>query len=173
MFSIDYNINYEDKLVRAFGLKFMKYFGCDFIEHPNDKKIDLISVNSEYFGVELELGGWYGNYWENDYYPFKSNLEFPTVNMQLRKIKYWFEKINNALVPNNEINFYIRTNRQLTQAIVIGPKVIKNKENIIFCRFKAGNSPKAEDWMCFRREDVLTYDLKDGNWILQKNNKNV
>ena len=173
MFNVDYNINYEDELVRAFGLKFMKYFGCDFIEHPNDKEIDIISTNSEYFGVELELGGWYGDYWENNYYPFISNLGFATVNMQIRKQKYWFDKINNKFVPNYKVNFYIRTNRELTQAIVIGPKVIKNKENIIFHSFKVGNSPKIEDWMCFRRENVLTYDLKDGNWILQKNNKNV
>jgi len=160
----------DDILVKTFVKEWLyKMTGCVFIFHPNEKSIDLIGANdSTYtnFGVEVERGSHIGDFWSNDYYPYLSKLGFMTVNTPIRKAKYWYDKQDNIYIPNNGKHLFIRTNYDFTQVIIVGPTSIKNK--VIWTRFKAKNEDDVEDWLSFRREDTLTYNLIDGEWILDK-----
>jgi len=94
--------NYDDSKVREFGIKFTKdAFNLLFESHPNCKAIDLIDPNDYSFGVELERGGWLGNFWENDY-SFVSGMAIRTINVPIRKLKYWYNTVYNKRVPNND-----------------------------------------------------------------------
>jgi hypothetical protein len=68
---------------------------------------------------------------------------------------------------------FIRTNKDFTQAIVIKPTTIKNKNKILWTEFQPNNSNEVEKWMSFRQEHVDTYNLVKGKWKLQRaKNKN-
>jgi hypothetical protein len=103
--------NYDDSEVREFGVKFTKdVFNLLFESHPNCKAIDLINPDDYSYGVELEKGGWTGNFWDNDY-SLISGLESRTINIPIRKLKYWYTVINDELIPNEHENLFIRTNK--------------------------------------------------------------
>ncbi len=160
---------FDDTPVREFGIKFSKEnFGYVFISHPNKTAIDLISPDDPNFGAEMEGGGWEGDFWSNQKYSLISNIGTETINIPIRKTKYWYDKINEIYVPNKKKNLFIRTNKDFTQAIVIKPTTIKNREKILWTAFQPNNSDEVEKWMSFKKKDVQTYDLKNGKWVLQK-----
>jgi hypothetical protein len=63
---------------------------------------------------------------------------------------------------------FIRTNKDFTQAIVIKPTTIKNRDKILWTEFQPNNSTEVEKWMSFRQEHVDTYDLVNGKWKKQR-----
>ena len=160
--------NYDDSEVREFGVKFTKdVFNLLFESHPNCKAIDLINPDDYSYGVELEKGGWAGNFWDSDY-SLISGLELRTINIPIRKLKYWYTVINDKLIPNEHENLFIRTNKDFTQVILIRPHTIKDKTKIQFTEFKPKNSNEIEKWMSFEEKNVETYNLIDYIWELQK-----
>lgn len=163
-----FNGSYDDTEVREFSKKFLKeVFNLDLKDHPNSKAIDLIDENDNSFGVELEKGGWMGNLWEHKY-SFMSGQEFRTINIPYRKLKYWYTNFNNNLEPNTHNNWFIRTNKNFTQVILIKPNTIKDPNKIIFTNFKPNNSDEIEKFMSFKMEHVETYNLKKNKWTKQR-----
>ena len=161
--------NTNDAPVRKFGIQFTKErFGYVFEEHPNRFAIDLINPNDEKNGCEMEAGSWTGDLWDNDGYNNLSNVGEPTINIPIRKLKYWYDKTDDGVKPNKLNNLFIRTNRDFTQAIVIRPKTIRDKNKILWTEFKPSNSDEVEQWMSFRREHVETYNLKKGKWVQER-----
>jgi hypothetical protein len=162
--------SYDDDLVTGFVIKFMKKnFNCEFILNPNRKgAFDLINkYNDPRLGfIEVELGYWKGNYWENDYYSYLSGIGERTVNAGMRKGKNFFTLVDNKLIPNEYPHWFIRTN--CSQVIIVNSETIKDPEKVIFTSFKVSNNPEIEDWMSFRQKDVLTYDPINDGWELQK-----
>jgi len=163
-----FNGNYNDTEVREFGKMFLKkVFNLDLIDHPNNKAIDLIDKNNNRFGVELEKGGWSGDLWEHKY-SLMSGQEYRTINIPYRKLKYWYTNFNNNLEPNNHENWFIRTNKDFTQVILIKPNTIKDPNKIIFTEFTPNNSEIFEKFMSFKMEYVETYNLKKNKWTKQR-----
>lgn len=161
--------NFDDTLVREFGIKFTKeQFGLLFENHPNKTAIDLINPEDYNNGVEMEGGGWEGDFWTNEKYTKISKLDFGTINIPIRKTKYWYDKINEVFLPNKKKNMFIRTNKDFTQAIVIKPTTIKNRDKILWTEFQPNNSTEVEKWMSFRQEHVDTYNLVNGKWKKQR-----
>jgi hypothetical protein len=160
--------NYDDTEVRNFAIQFIKnVFDLNFESHKNLRGIDLINIEDRSFGIELERGGWKGDLWVNNY-SLMSGLNFRTINIPIRKIKYWYDKKNNIYLPNRNKHWFIRTNRDFTQVIVIKPRTIKNNDKILFTEFKPNNSDEVEKWMSFKQKDVLTYTLRKEKWTQQK-----
>jgi hypothetical protein len=62
----------------------------------------------------------------------------------------------------------MRTNKDFSQIIVIRPETIKNPKKLIRTKFQPKNSNEVEKWLSFRREDVETYNLVKGKYILDK-----
>jgi hypothetical protein len=118
----------------------------------------------------LERGGWTGNFWDSDY-SLISGLELRTINIPIRKLKYWYNIVNDEITPNEYEHLFIRTNKDFTQVILIRPNTIKNETKILFTEFKPKNSNEIEKWMSFEEKNVETYDLIDNIWQLQKKNK--
>lgn len=159
---------YDDTEVREFAKKFLKeVFNLNFESHKNLRGIDLINVEDKDFGVELERGGWIGDFWSNEY-SLISGLGFRTVNIPIRKTKYWYTKKEDTLVPNKNKHWFVRTNKDFTQVILIKPTTIKHKDKILFTEFKPNNSDEIEKWMSFRQEHVKTYNFKKEKWRLQR-----
>lgn len=176
-------IAYDDSYVKEQMIIILKkLFGWDLYINPDEFGVDLLSVDGT-FGVELEHGGWDYDFWLDEYYPYKSKeLNYPHVNMPERKDKwykptYWvnlepdknkkpiFKRKDNPTYKNN---IYVRTNRQLTQMIIIRPETVfgeKYEKKMIYTH----NSGKYEPFKCFQRSDVETIDLVNGNWIENKN----
>lgn len=160
--------NYDDSEVREFAKKFVKdVFSLSFESHKNLRGIDLVNVEDKEFGIELEKGGWHGDFWENDY-SLISGMEFRTVNIPIRKMKYWYDKKEGVYVPNKNKHWFIRTNKMFTQVIVIKPATIRNSMKLIFTEFKPNNSDEIGKWMSFKKEHVHTYNLKKDKWTLQR-----
>jgi hypothetical protein len=175
--------------------KFYPQFGIELIENPNEKGIDLLAVNG-LFGVEVEQGNWYGDFWASPFSKCKArNLKFPTINFSTRKYRYWYSGVidfkeeqtvakileREALgiyTPNNEQNIYVRGNKDRTQMIVIKHDTIKDKDKRILLEYSVGNNFYldenkkkifiSEPWFCFRREHVQTWNLIDGIYQLEK-----
>jgi hypothetical protein len=159
---------YDDTEVRLFAIEFIKeVFDLNFKSHKNLRGIDLVNEDDEKFGIELERGGWKGDLWTNEY-SLMSGIGFRTVNIPIRKTKYWFDKKNDLYLPNRNKHWFVRTNRDFTQVVVIKPRSIKNMNKILFTEFKPNNSDEIEKWMSFRKEHVLTYNLKNEKWKLQR-----
>jgi hypothetical protein len=159
---------YDDTEVRVFTKQFLKeVFNLNFESHKNLRGIDLVNVEDKEFGIELERGGWKGDLWNNGY-SLMSGTEFRTVNIPIRKTKYWFDKKNDIYLPHRKKNWFIRTNRDFTQVILIKPRTIRDMNKIMFTEFKPNNSNEMEKWMSFRQEHVLTYNLKNEKWRQQR-----
>ena len=163
--------SFDDTLVRnAVILFFKQNFNIELISNTEDKKIDLLELNDPNFGVEVEHGKWSGDFWKNDNYSLISGLNFRTINIPARKEKYWLEyykrykkEVHN---PSFMKNIFVRTNKDFTQYIVIRSEVIRNKEKLHRTSFQPNNSNEIENWLSFRKEDVETYNLIEGKFIL-------
>lgn len=60
----------------------------------------------------------------------------------------------------------MRTNKDFTQIVVIRSEVVKDSKKLVRTKFQPKNSNEVENWLSFRREDVETYDLIDGEYVL-------
>jgi hypothetical protein len=163
----------DDTLVREFVIKLYKEFFNINLEPTPPKKnlIDLIGVDDSNFRVEVEHGQWSGDFWNSLKYCNKSNLEFPTVNIPIRKEKHWKESYTHyrKMVDNSnsyKINEFVRTNIDFTQFILIKPDTIIDTTKKIYTEFFSNYGK--ENWMSFKREDVLTYNLINGEWVLEE-----
>jgi hypothetical protein len=164
--------NFDDILVREQVIKFYKNIFEIQLEqtNPNSKLIDLTGFTDYHFGVEVERGGWKGNYWDIDSYCMISGLGFPTINIPRRKEKYWKKVYTfyNKEYVNKEYdkNQFVRTNKDFTQFILITPDVINDNTKKIITKFTPKNSDELEEFMSFRKEDVKTYNLIDDKFVL-------
>ncbi len=164
--------NYDDELVRKEVIKFYKKnFNINLGQtNPDSKLIDLTGYTDTYFGVEVERGGWNGNFWENKNYCLISGCEHPTINIPIRKEKYWkpeyffFRKL--IVNESYDKNQFVRTNKDFTQFILIEPQVILDSRKKIITEFIPKNSNEVEKFMSFRKEDVKTYNLIKNKFVL-------
>lgn len=168
------NENYDDTEVRKHVIKFSReYLGLSMKQNPKQRKIDLIGrKKNPDVGVEVERGGWNGDFWETPSYCNMTDLGFSTLNIPIRKEKYWKQEIMwfGKLKENNswDKNIFVRTNHEFTQVMVIRPETITNPEKLFRTTFQANNCDEPEDWMSFKREDVETYNLVNGKYILEQ-----
>ena len=157
--------NYDDKVSRNFTQNIFKELFNWILIDGKYKQIDLIKENNELVGVEVEHGHWEGDFWEDDDYSLISGLDFKTVNIPMRKEKYWLDDVNGNPNPSALLNVFFRTNDDFTQFIIIRPEVIRDPKKAIRTRFKPNNSDEEEDWLSFRREHVETYYIINGDII--------
>lgn len=164
--------SFDDSAVRKAVIDFFKkQFNLILVETPPEKKIiDLISEDDNLLGIEVEHGKWKNNFWENDSYSLISGQDFRTINIPIRKEKYWQEhyvrygkEIHN---PSYKKNLFVRSNIDFTQFIIIRPETIRDVNKVIRTKFQPNNSHELEDWLSFRKEHVETYNLIDGLYIL-------
>ena len=62
----------------------------------------------------------------------------------------------------------MRTNKDFTQVIVVRSNTVRDKSKMVRTRFQPKNSNEVENWLSFRREDVETYTLIDGTFVLEQ-----
>jgi hypothetical protein len=167
------NTNFNDKPIRDAVIEFFKsHFKIILNETPPERKlIDLTGSTMTDLGVEVEHGKWEGNFWENDSYSLISKQEFRTINIPIRKEKYWMDeyKFYNKIVVNesSKKNIFVRSNKDFTQFIIIKPETIRDEKKLIRTQFQPNNSNEVENWLSFREEDVETYNLVDNKFILK------
>ena len=162
------SINYDDNASRSFIKNIFEHkFGMK-LKDGTFKKIDLVVEDNELVGVEVEHGHWEGDFWKNDQYSWLSKLEFRTVNIPIRKQPYWEDVVGDKPNPSAAYNIFVRTNDDFTQFILIRPETIRNPEKMIKTRFLANNNDVEEDWLSFKKEDVETYNIVNGEFILQQ-----
>ena len=165
--------SYNDEPIRLAVIDlYKKFFDIELIQTPPEKRlIDLVMKDNPLYGYEVEHGKWKGNFWENNNYSLISGLEFRTINIPLRKEKYWLEQYTrrNKLYdnPSYDKNTFVRSNKDFTQFIIIEQDVVRNEEKLIRTKFQPNNSDEVENWLSFRKEHVKTYDLIEGQLILQ------
>ncbi len=170
------NANYDDTAVRKKIIKFSKeYMGLKLKQNPKQRKIDLLGVKDPDLGVEVEHGHWKGDFWETPTYCDLPDLGFSTINIPIRKEKYWQEYITwYGKLKHNvswKKNIFARTNDDFSQIIVIRPEVITDPDKLHRTRFQPNNNDEEEDWMSFKREDVETYNLINEKYILEENGR--
>jgi len=143
------------------------------INYENDgKDIDLLSVDDDLIGVEVERGGFVHDFWTDNYYELVSKMGYPTVNIPDRKEKHWleyhdiFESGVKTYNPRYNKNIFVRTNFFFTQFIVIRPEIIVDKTKCVKTRVKVRNNIKEEGWLTFKKDYVETYNLIDGKLYL-------
>jgi hypothetical protein len=164
---------FNDTLIRNAVIDFFRQrFKIELKHNDVHNRIDLVGVNNPDLGVEVEHGKWSGNLWDNDFYSFISEQEFRTANIPARKEKYWLDEYTyyNKLRSNPSAtkNIFVRSNVDFTQFILIRPETIRDGNKLHRTRFKPRNSNEVEDWLSFKREDVETYDLKNGRYYKQR-----
>lgn len=169
--------SFDDTLVRNAVIEFFKKrVNLKLKSNEVEKKIDLLSVDDPLLGVEVEHGKWNGNFWDVDSYSLElTGLNYRTINIPSRKEKYW-KDVNlyygkEVVNPSSKKNIFVRTNKDFTQFIVIIPETIRDSKKLIRTSFQPNNSNEVEDWLSFRNENVETYDLLNGEYILQKTQK--
>lgn len=164
---------YNDVLIRDAVIEFFQQrFKIKLKHNDLHNKIDLVGINNPTLGVEVEHGKWSGNFWDNDVYSLISEQSFRTINIPARKEKYWKDRFlyYNKMVENESAtkNIFVRSNIDFTQFIVVRPETVRNSKKLVRTQFKPSNSNEVEDWLSFRREDVETYDLKNGRYYKQR-----
>jgi hypothetical protein len=158
----------DDSLVKNFVINMMKdTFNINVHINPEHNKIDLLCDDDPDFGIEVEHGKWENNFWENDTYSLISKQGFRTINIPIRKHKYWLDEHKGKLNPRAEKNMFVRTNKNFTQFILIRPETVRDNKKLLITSFVPSNTNLLEDWMSFRREHVETYDLVDGKFVLK------
>lgn len=167
------NVNYDDTAVRKKIIEFFNImWDVELIEHPKQRKIDLLGVDDPELGVEVENGHWKGDFWTTPSYCDISAQGFSTLNIPIRKEKYWKERFmwygKMKENPSWKKNIFVRTNDDFTQVMIIRPEVITDPTKLIYTTFQANNCDELEDWMSFKREDVEVYNLTEGKYILDE-----
>ncbi len=163
--------SYDDTEVRNKVIEFGKdVLGLRLKHHPKQRKIDLIGIDDPELGIEVERGGWNDDFWQTPSYCDISGLEFSTINIPIRKEKFWkeynmwFGKLKYNVSWKK--NIFVRTNKKFTQIIVIRPDVITDTTKVHYTTFQANNCDEIENWLSFKKEDVETYNLINGKYIL-------
>lgn len=170
-------VSFKDQLVRDAVIKIVKKaFGWDVVNNKNGYGIDLVFVNNLLVGIEVERAGNKGDYWKvvgtN-----KGKFPFETLNMPQRKEKYFklrsncvskkgYPYVHNE--PGYEENIFIRTNTDFTQFCLVRSKTIRDPKKCFreFWETYTVTTGEIEEWLCFKREDVETYNLINDEWIL-------
>lgn len=165
--------SYDDTPVRNFIINFcLEQWGLKLKSNDELYKIDLLCTDDLFLGVEVEHGKWKDNFWQDDSYSLISGQKFRTINIPARKEKYWLENYNyrKKLIsnPSHNKNIFMRTNKDFSQVIVIRPETIKNPKKLVRTKFQPKNSDEIENWLSFRYEDVETYNLVEGKYILEQ-----
>lgn len=159
---------YDDSASRNSAIKFLKeVYDLNMVSTPPSKKlIDLVCEDDDTWGAEVEQSKkWEGNYWDaqNNGRNNLSGLGFKTINCPWwRKSKYWDKDKHTGWNKN----LYVRCNMDFTCFIVVKPEVILDPEKChisFFKTFQIGTG-EVEEWRCFKREDVETWNLIDGIW---------
>jgi hypothetical protein len=167
--------SYDDSYVRGESESIWLFaFGDELINNPDGYGIDKLFLKDPTRGVELEHGGWDNDdYWSDPKFSRKSGeLDYPTLNMPLRKLKFWEKDMLPKLlrsgdwvkrpnILNHRDTIFMRANQSLTQFILVRPDAILNKRYVIkdiYC----SNSDKIEPFCCFKREDTETYNIVGG-----------
>lgn len=169
--------SFNDGPARTAVIQFFKNnFNTSLDETPHNLRvIDLTGSTETLLGVEIEGGGWKGNFWDNPTYCLLSGHDFKTINIPIRKAKYWMEKYvrrNKEIInPSFDKNIFVRTNKDFTQMIVIRPETIRDEKKLVNSKFQPNNSDEIEDWMSFKREHVETYNLINNLWVLDKSHE--
>lgn len=163
--SIKTTPNYDDKISREFTKNIFYELYKWTLKDGKYKQIDLTKEDDELVGVEVEHGHWKGDFWKCDEYSLISGLSFRTINIPIRKEKYWLNIVNGKENPSSKFNIFFRTNDDFSQFIIIRPEVIRDQSKVIRSRFKPNNNDEEEDWMSFRKEDVETYNIINGEII--------
>ena len=166
--------NYDDTIVREKIISFFKdMWDIDLIPHPKQRKIDLLGVDDPELGVEVEHGHWKGDFWKTPSYCDISGQDFPTLNMPIRKEKYWKEYImwygKLKHNPSWKKNIFVRTNDDFSQIMVVRPEVLSDPDKTLKTTFQANNCNELEDWISFKRENVEVYNLINEKYILEEN----
>jgi hypothetical protein len=156
--------------------KLYEHFGWELME-GDFCGIDMKFVNDPDKGLELEHGGWNtDDFWTDPYCDlFFDELGYSSVNLPYRKFKYptedklWRKDKNGKWeqFPNlakKEETLFVRTNKKLNNYIVIPASLILEGKFVIKERY-VQNSGKIEKFMCFKREDVLSYKEIDGKIV--------
>ena len=169
-------VSYNDTPIKRAVIKFYKdKFNIDLKINPKQKKIDLILVSDPTYGFECERGGWEKDYWAHYDSINKGGLLFRTVQFQNRKEKYFYPTMEiltdwgNLFThrePNYLKNTFIRSNDDFTQMIIVQSETVRTKSHRSWWKTKSISTGGIEEWLCFRREDVETYNLVNGEWIL-------
>lgn len=175
--STNEEVNYKDKKLRETAIPILnEVFGYELISNSNRYGIDLLHTNRK-GGVELEWGQWKGHYLNQTNENFnKYTLPFPTFNIPFRKEKYFREishlisKNNNPYVyqePDYMFNSFARFNSDFTQFWYLDAEMFLKEGALIRGRWKTDTvtTGDIEDWLCFVRENVDIYNLKDGKWV--------
>jgi hypothetical protein len=164
--------NYEDALVRNKIIEFAnEMWNLKLRNNKKKRKIDLLGIEDPELGVEVENGHWNGNFWKTPSYCNISALGFSTINIPQRKEKYWkeynmwYKKLRHNAGWNK--NIFVRTNIDFSQIIVIRPETITNPLKLYRSSFVPNNSDELEDWLSFKKDDVETYNLINGKYILE------
>lgn len=164
------NNDYDDTAVRHFV---KKIFESDFnikLKDGKYKKIDLVCEDNPHMGVEVERGGWEGDFWSNEKYCMITKSGFPTINIPQRKEHYW-KDINGGKKNLSALNnIFVRTNRDFSQFIIVRPEVIRDLKKMVRTMFIPSNNKNKsyEEFMSFRREDTETYNLVNEKFILEE-----
>lgn len=163
---------FNDTLIRNAVIEFFKQrFKIELKHNEQHNKIDLVGVKDPELGVEVEHGKWQGDFWSNDVYSLISEQSFRTINIPARKEKYWkdnflyYNKMKNNV--SSEKNIFVRSNIDFTQFILVRPDTIRDSKKLVRTKFKPSNSNEVEDWLSFRKEDVETYNLRNGRYYKQ------
>jgi len=164
---------FNDTLIRNEVIKFFKQrFRINLKHNDVHNKIDLVGINDPILGVEVEHGKWVGNFWENDNYSLISEQSFRTANIPIRKEKYWLDEYvyYNKLRsnPSSTKNIFVRSNADFTQFLVIRPETVRNPKKLVRSKFKPSNSNEVEEWLSFKKNDVETYNVKNGKYYKVK-----
>jgi len=162
------NIDYDDKPSRTFIKNIFEHkFGIK-LKDGKHKKIDLVGIEDDLLGVEVEHGHWEGDLWTNDQYSWLAKLDFRTVNIPIRKAPYWEDYVDGKPNLSAKYNIFVRTNMDFTQFIIIRPETIRDPKKVHKTRFLANNNDVEEDWLSFKKIDVETYNLQpNGEFILE------
>lgn len=160
--TIKTNPNYDDKISRKFAKNIFYELYEWILKDGKHKQIDLVKEDNELVGVEVEHGHWTGDFWVCDEYSLISGLGYGTINIPLRKEKYWLDVVNGKENPSAIFNIFFRTNDDFSQFIIIRAETIRDPKKAIRTRFQPNNNDVEEDWLSFRKEDVETYNIIDG-----------
>ena len=141
-------------------------------ENHDGKGIDLICVDNPEIGVEVERGGWFGDFWKDLYYSTEvMKWGFSTLNMPDRKLRYWMERYlwRKQMIENPGFRntIFIRSSWELYQMNVVRPETVLNPDKIFRKREKVKNNTKIEGWVSFKHEDVETFNLYNDLYILE------
>ena len=151
--------------------------------------IDLVLKSNPIYGIEGERNGWNGDFWEHigkrnvfklKYSDYDFDFEWDeyyifTLNAPARKGHYWNLNYLTDKHPfwDGEFdkgwdgNKFARINFEFDQLCVIEPDVFLDPKKRIFVPDRpVSNSKVPEDWFCFPKPYVKTYNKqKNGIWL--------